>query len=64
MLKVGDQVKIITNVDADVDRERFPVGTIGIIVDDMSHDVTYCNPYQIEANGDKWWYKSRALEVI
>lgn len=63
-MKVGDQVKIITNVDADVDRKRFQVGTVGTIVNDMSHDITYCNPYQIEANGKRWWYKAEALKLI
>lgn len=63
-LKVGNKVRIITNDDDDVDTPRFYAGTLGVIVADKSDDPTYCNPYQVEANGKKFWYKGNALKVI
>lgn len=64
MLKVGDLVKIINNADKDVDRDRFPIGTICTIIEDRSGDRMYFNPYRVESNGQAWWYKERDLELI
>lgn len=64
-MKVGDKVKIlIWNPDNDSDISPFPVGTIGTIIEDKSNDRFYKNPYRVEANGEKWWYKSEHLEVV
>lgn len=64
-MKIGDKVKIsVWNPDNDIDINPFPAGTIGTIVEDKSNDYFYTNPYRVEANGEKWWYKKRDLELV
>lgn len=59
-MEIGDRVKVLVdNPDNDPDINPFPAGTIGTIV---NHRSTYDNPYQVEANGQRWWYKEKNLE--
>lgn len=64
-MRIGDKVRILVwNPDNDPDINPFPVGTIGEIIEDNSQDPFYSNPYRVEANGEKWWYKAKDIEVI
>lgn len=63
-MNIGDKVKIlIWNPDNDPDINPFPAGTIGTIIEDKTNDSFYTNPYRVESNGEKWWYKAEHLEI-
>lgn len=62
MLKVGDKVKIIKDLNEPNHKKVFPIGTEGVITE--CHSFGYDYPFQVCSNGKCWWYPSEALELL
>lgn len=62
-MKVGDRVRITENVTEPHKSFRvLPAGTVGVITEVFGRGTDY--PYEVCADGIRWWYPADALEPV